>query len=301
MVPDPSREPSGFLRRRAAHLASRLVEPWPALLLAILVGVAHAAAIYWVALSLGYPVGLADYGVAGLLWRYGGLAVAGAIPTYLLVRYRVVAPTLALLGVAGYVVGAELAPPGPVFETVHGVLVVEDGLYAVKYARSWYAWAALSAFAGVAEYGARGSLSLLPAPPVLVGGRELPLTREPALAAAGSLGLVHAAAIVPYAFAVHVSNLTPPVVAWIALGAVALAGAVGYLLVRHRLQAPFALFVLNLLAVLRADFRPAVDGPVPLYVVGWSAFLGVFLAAGAVEYGLRAAGRRFRAGGATAG
>lgn len=265
---------------------------------ALLVGVAHAAAVYWVAWSLGYPVGLDHYGLAGVLWRYGGLVVTGALPAYLLARYRVVVPALVLVGVAGFVCFAELTPPGPVFENYHGHLVVEDGLYAVTYSRAWYAWASAALFAGVAEYGARSYLAPLPDPPVPVGGRRLPLARRPALAAAGGFGLVHAAAMVPYAFAVDVSNLTPLVVAWIALGAAVLAGTVGYVLVRHRLQAPFALFAVDLLLVLRADFRAAPDGPLPIYVVGWFAFLGIFLAAGVVEYGLRIAGRRFRAGGA---
>lgn len=270
----------------------------PSLLVALVVGVVHAAAVYLVALSLGYPVGPGEYTFPGLLWRYGGLAVAGVVPAYLLARYRVLAPALLLAAVAGVVLYAELTPPGPTFERYGGYVVVEDGLYAVTYAEAWYAWTAAFLYAGVAEYAARSYVAVLPDPSVAVG-RPLPLDRASALAVAGGLGLVHALAMVPYAFAVEVSNLTPPVVAWIALGAVVVGGAVGYLAVRHRLLAPAVLFVANLLLVLRADFQALPDGPAAVYLVGWVVFLGVFLLAGGVEYGLRIAGRRMGPGGPT--
>jgi hypothetical protein len=63
-----------------------------------------------------------------------------------------------------------------------------------------------------------------------------------------------------------------------------------YLLVRRLLVAPAALVALFALADVRAEFTASVEDPHALYFAGWFVFLGVALAAGAVEYGLRRAG-----------
>ncbi|MFB6107968.1 MAG: hypothetical protein ABEJ82_03885 [Haloplanus sp.] len=268
--------------------------PWNTAALAAAVGVAVTVFLAGVVVSLGYPVGS---GVAPVAWRYAGLAVTGFVATFLSVRYRLVTPAVGFLAVTVSVAVAELTPPGPTFSTLGGYTVVENGNYVASFARGWYVWASAFGYAGVAEFALRDRLAALPR----AGGRSslasasLPLDRGQALRAAAGLGAVHGVTMAAYAVAVHVSNLSPLVLVWIAVGTFLLAAVPAALLLAARLFAPFCLFVADLFVLVRADFYPSPDGPVPVYVVGWFFFLGVFLAVGGVEAGIRRLVGRLRA------
>lgn len=105
------------------------------LVISLIVGVVHAIGLLAVALHLGYPVSPVEYSLLGTVWRYGGLVLVAALPVWLAVRYRLVAPLAALVITTGYVVGRELLPPGPTFRDAAelerlaeptGITVVED-------------------------------------------------------------------------------------------------------------------------------------------------------------------------------
>ena len=82
------------------------------LLGSLLVGTIHAGCLLLVALDLGYSVDPSNYSILGLGWRYGGLVVVAAVPVWLALRYRLVAPLIAISVTTGYVLGMELTPPG---------------------------------------------------------------------------------------------------------------------------------------------------------------------------------------------
>ncbi|KPN29299.1 hypothetical protein SY89_00012 [Halolamina pelagica] len=149
----------------------------------LLVGVLHAAGLLGVALELGYAVGPAEYTAIGLLWRYGGLVVVAAVPVWLALRFRLVVPLLALVLTTGYVFGMELTPPGPTFHDVAeferldeptGIIVVENGLYIVRYMMNASVWLVGFLFAGLVEAVSRSDWRRLPAPPACRTGSPHP-------------------------------------------------------------------------------------------------------------------------------
>ena len=148
------------------------MSPRRQLLLSLLAGVVHAAVLVGVALGLGYTVGPTAYTPLGVVWRYGGLVVVAALPTWLALRYRLVLPFLALNVTTGYVLGVELSPPGPTFRDLAelerlaeptGIVVVEDGLYVVRYMVDASVWAVGFLLTGLVEHVVRTTWPLLPA------------------------------------------------------------------------------------------------------------------------------------------
>lgn len=266
---------------------------------ALLVGLLHAAGLILVALELGYSVGLAEYSIVGLGWRYGGLVVVAALPIWLALRYRLVTPLVALFATTGYVLGMELTPPGPTFRDVAelerlaeptGVLVVENGLYIVRYMLNASVWTVGFLFVGLVEYAIRTTWDWLPAASVSIRWLSIPASRRRATVVAAGGGLLHAAVMVWFAARLGVTAsggfevllyLVSSIGMWI------LAAVPIYLLVRHRLVAPTTLLTLFVLTDVRAEFVASVDDPHALYFGGWFVFLGILLIAGGIEYGPR--------------
>lgn len=264
-----------------------------------LVGVVHAVVLLSVAIDIGYAVGPAEYSLVGVVWRYGGLVVVAALPTWLAVRYRLVTPLIALVLTTGYVLGMELTPPGPTFQDVAelerldsptGIIVVENGLYVVRYMVNASVWTVGFLFLGLVECAVRTIWEWLPAVPRSVPGLSIPGSRERAAGVAAVGGILHAVVMVWFAhrLGVTMSGGSDSVLYLFGVaGMVVLAGVPLYLLVRHRLIAPASALTAFVLLDARAQFTASVDGPHALYFGGWFFYLGILLAIAAVEYGLR--------------
>jgi hypothetical protein len=274
------------------------------LVVALAVGVIHATVLLAVALHFGYSVGPAAYSPLGVGWRYGGLVVVATLPVWLALRYRLVTPLVALVLTTGYVLGTELAPPGPTFRDVAelerlaeptGITVVEDGLYVVRYMRNASVWTVGLLFLGLVEYVSRTTWHALPTVREEVSWVSVPASRRRAATVATAGGLVHAAVMVWFAARLGVTisgGAVWPLFLFGAVGMWVLAAVPLYLLVRRRLVVPAALLTAFVLLDARAEFTAGVESPHALYFGGWFLYLGVLLVAGAVEYGLRRVGIR---------
>lgn len=265
--------------------------------MSLVAGLVHAAVLLTVAVSLGYSVGPANYPPVGLLWRYGGLVLVAAVPVWLAVRYRLVAPLVALVLVTGYVLGMELTPPGPTFRDLAeleglpeptGIVVVENGLYVVRYMVNASVWTVGFLLVGLVEYVVRTAWRVLPsAAPVRWLSAPASRRRAGTVAAAG--GLLHAAVMTWFAARLGVSvsgGFEPWLFLFGVVGMWLLAAVPIYLLVRQLLVGPAALLALLVLFDARAEFTASVEDPHALYFGGWFLFLAVLLVVAGVEYGL---------------
>lgn len=270
-------------------------------LLGLLASVLHAVVLLAVALDLGYAVGPSAYTLLGALWRYGGLLVAAALPVWLAVRYRLVAPLIALALTTGYVLGVEMTPPGPTFRDVAeleglaeptGVTVVENGLYIVRYMVHTSVWALGFLLIGLVEYAVRNRWERLPTPRV-VPALSIPAPRRRAIRIAAAGGLLHAAVMVWFAHRLGVTVAGGPdslLYLFDAVGMVVLAAVPLYLLVRRQLFAPATLLTVFVILDARATLSASVEDPHALYFGGWFFFLTILLLAAGIEYGLRVTG-----------
>lgn len=269
------------------------------IVVSLLVGLFHATALLVVALHLGYTVGPSDYSLFGMTWRYGGLVVVAAIPVWLAVRYRIVAPLAALTLTTGYVLGMELTPPEPTFHDVAeferldeptGITVVENGLYIVRYMVNASVWTVGFLFLGMVEYTVRTVWDWLPNISGSTSWLSLPASRRQAAIIATVGGLLHAVVMVWFAFRLGVT--VSGGFGWIlyvvsTVGMWLLAAVPLYLLVHHRLVAPATLLTAFILLDVRAEFTASVDDPHALYFGAWFVFLGILLIAAGIEYGVR--------------
>lgn len=265
-------------------------------LVALLVGVGHAAVVLGVALEYGYDVGPAAYSVGGVLWRYGGLVALGAVPAWLALDARLVTPALLVGALAGLALYAELTPPPPVFRDVAelepsvdgptGITVVENGLYLVKYLRAWYVWTASAALVGFWESVVRNRFRWLRPP---ARAWDPPSTTRSALLVAAAAGLVHAAASLGFG-SVQGLNASLAMWVWMGVGGVLLLALPAVLLVRHDIATPMAVATLSLVNSVHSQQYAGPGDPHALYLGAWFVFLGVALVPGGVEYGIR----RFR-------
>jgi len=266
---------------------------------ALLVGCCHAVGLLLVAHHLGYAVGPSAYTVAGAGWRYAGLVVVAAAPVWLALRYRLVAPLVAVLLTTGYVLGMELTPPGPTFHDVAeferlseptGITVVENGLYIVRYMVNASVWALGFCLLGVVEYAVRVDWDWLPAVPTPIPWLSRPVSRQGAAKLAAVGGVVHA--VVMTWFAARLGVTASGGLGWLlypvsVVGMWLLAAVPLYLLVRHRLVAPATLLTAFVLLDAYAEFTASVEDPHALYFGGWFLYLALLLVAGGVEYGCR--------------
>lgn len=274
----------------------------------LLVGLVHAAALLAVALHLGYSVGPSEYPILGMAWRYGGLVVVAAVPVGLAIRYRILAPLVALGLTTGYVLGMELTPPGPTFRDVAelerldeptGIIVVENGLYIVRYMLNASVWTVGFLFLGVVEYSVRTIWKRLPAVSSPLSEISLPASRRQAAIVATAGGLLHAIVMLGFSLrlGLTVSGGSGGVLYAVSTAGMWIFAALPlYLLVRHQLVAPATLLTAFILLDVRADFTAGPDDLHALYFGMWFVFLGFLLIVAGIEYGLRRldAGRRLR-------
>lgn len=269
------------------------------ILCSLTVGLLHASGLLLIAVDLGYAIGPSEYSIVGMSWRYGGLVLVAALPVWLAIRYRIITPVLALVLTTSYVVGMELTPPGPTFRDVAelerldeptGIIVVEHGLYVVKYMVNASVWTVGFLFLGVVEYSARTIWDELPAVSTPVSGVSLPTSRRQAAVIATVGGLIHA--VVMVWFAVRLGVTVTGGYGWLVYifstaGMWVLAAVPLYLLVRHQLVAPATVLTAFILLDVWAEFGRNVDGPHALYFGGWFFYLGVLLVVAGIEYGFR--------------
>lgn len=276
------------------------------LLVSLVCGLLHAAALVAVASHLGYEVGPAAYTLLGLAWRYGGLVVVAAVPVWFAVRYRIVTPLVAVAVTTGYVVGMELSPPGPTFRDVAelehldeptGVMVVENGLYIVRYMVNASVWTIGVLLLGLVEYWIRTGWDRLPAVRRQISGLSIPAPRRQAALVATAGGIAHAVVMVWFARRLGVTMTGGSELLLYVYGTVGmwlLAAVPLYLLVRHGIGMPTLLLAAFVLLDARAEFTASVEDPHGLYFGAWFFYLAILLVAGGIEYGLRRvdAGRR---------
>lgn len=275
------------------------MKPRGALLFSLSIGVLHAVVLIFVAVELGYRVGPSEYALLGMLWRYGGLLVLGAIPVWFAARHKIVVPLFALLLTSGYVLGIELTPPGPTFRDVAelerlaeptGIMVVENGLYLVRYMVNASVWAVGFLFLALVEYSVRSEWARLPGVSIPSQKITIPASRRPAAIVAAVSGLLHAIVMVGFALRLGVtvsSGLGWAYFSFSALGMWLLAAIPIYLLLRHQLIVPAILLTGFVLFDVLAEFSAGPADPHALYFGGWFIFLGVILVGAAIEYGLR--------------
>ncbi|WP_380678261.1 hypothetical protein [Salinigranum sp. GCM10025319] len=265
----------------------------------LLFGVVHAAVLLLVAIDLGYSVGPGEYSLVGTAWRYGGLVVVAALPAWLALRYTLVTPLCALVVTSGYVLAVELLPPGPTFRDVAElerlsepteIMVVENGLYVVRYMLDAAVWTVGFLFLGAVEYVVRTTWSRLPSIPRPARWASVPASRRRATIIAAVGGLLHAGAMVRFAVRLGVTasgGFESLLFAFGVVGMWLLAAVPLYLLVRHRLVAPASLLAAFVLLDARSGFVAGVDSPHVLYFGGWFVFLTIVLIAAGVELALR--------------
>lgn len=261
-------------------------------------GLVHAAGLLVVAGNLGYAVGPSNYSLIGLGWRYGGFVVVAAVPVWLAVRYRLITPVFALLLTTGYVLGMELTPPGPTFRDVAdleqlaeptGIMVVENGLYIVRYMINASVWTVGFLFLGLVEYVVRNTWNYLPSVAGSVQWLSIPASRRRATAVAAGAGFLHAAVMVWFSLRLGVTISGG--FEWLlylfgAVGMWALAMIPVYLILRHELVSPAILLTLFILVDAGAAFTASVEDPHALYFGGWFLYLGMLLLVAGIEYGL---------------
>jgi hypothetical protein len=178
------------------------------ILVSFLVGLVHVGTLIGVALTLGYSIGPSEYTSFGVGWRYGGLVVVAAVPVWLVLRSRIVTPLLVLVLTTSYVLGMELTPPGPIFRDVAelerlaeptGIIVVENGLYIVRYVLNASVWTVGFLFLGLVEYTVRTGWKRLPAVPSPISLVSIPASREQAVGIATVGGVLHAVVMLWFA------------------------------------------------------------------------------------------------------
>ena len=269
------------------------------LLVSLLVGLVHAGTLVAVALTLGYSIGPSEYTILGMGWRYGSLVVVAAVPAWLVVRYRIIAPLLALSVTTGYVLGMELTPPGPTFRDVAelerlteptGIIVVENGLYVVRYMLNASVWTVGFLFLGLVEYTVRTGWKRLPAVPSPNSSISIPTSRKQAVSIATGGGVVHAAVMLW--FSLRLGLTVSGDFGWLMylssiLGMWILAAVPLYLLVRYLVVAPSTVLTAFILLDVQAEFTASPSDPHALYFGAWFLYLAILLIVAGIEFGLR--------------
>jgi hypothetical protein len=255
--------------------------------LSLLVGVLALALTASLDRLHDYPI--SAFGTGPVEWIAFGLGVTvfGAVPVLLLLRFGLVSPSAVSTLVAWTFLVPAATGPAPEFSELGGYTVVSGTLHLRNYVQGWYCWLLVAVLAGLVEHVARADLARLPSV-----RRRLPSLdrgdRVTALRVAAVVGVAHLAAVVALAaeysyFAPDSSFARPLVLAWALPGAVALAATPAYLLARYRLLAPLAAFSYYFYRVAVVMFLPMPDDSLPVYLIGWPAFVGAGLAVGGLE------------------
>ncbi|GAB7009581.1 hypothetical protein [Halorubrum trueperi] len=268
-------------------------------LVSLLAGFVHAGTLIGVALTLGYSIGPSEYTILGVGWRYGGLIVVAAVPVWLALRYRIVAPLVALVVTTGYVLGMELTPPGPTFRDVAelerlaeptSIIVVENGLYIARYMLNASVWTVGFLFLGLVEYTVRTEWKRLPAVPSPISLISIPASRKQAVSIATIGGVLHSAVMLW--FSLRLGFTVSGDFGWLlyvgsTLGMWLLAAVPLYLLVRHLVVAPATLLTAFILLDVQAEFTASPEDPHALYFGAWFLYLGILLIVAGIEFGVR--------------
>ncbi|WP_380676559.1 hypothetical protein [Salinigranum sp. GCM10025319] len=169
-------------------------------------------------------------------------------------------------------------------------MVVENGLYIVRYMINASVWTVGFVFLGLVEYVCRLSWRWVPSIPTPLQWVTLPASRQRATTIATAGGLLHAGVMVWFAVRLGVTATGGFEVLLYLYGTVGmwlLAAVPLYLLLRHRLVSPAAFLAVFVLVDARAEFVTGVDDPHAFYVGAWFVFFGVILVVGSIEFGLR--------------
>ena len=275
------------------------MSPGRQLAVSLTVGIFHLAGLILIALHLGYSVAPTDYTPLGVVWRYGGLVLVGTLPVWLGIRYRLLLPLLGLMLTTGYVLGMELTPPGPSFRDVSelehlpeptGIMVVENGLYIIRYMVNATVWSVGFLFLALVEYAVRTNWRRIPSLPSSKPNIPIPSNFRRSLEIATVAGLLHAVVMVWFAhrLGATISGITELLVyGYGAAGMWLLAAVPTYLIVRHRLLTPMSALVAFIFLDVSAEFSASVDDPHALYFGAWFLYLAIILVIASLEYGFR--------------
>lgn len=268
-----------------------------AVALAALAGLVHAAAVVALDRTLAYPVGAFGRGPVEWAFFAAGAVLVAAGPVYAALRYRLFVPVAAWVLLAASSLLAAVSGPRPEFSELGGYTVVAGTLHLRNYVQGWYCWLLAFALAALVEYAVRRDVDWLPASPLRLPSLDA-TDRPGALRAAAVAGGAHLLAVLLLAaesgyFAPGSSFARPLVLLWVLPGAVALAAVPAFLLARWRLIAPLAAFAWFFFRVAEVQFLPLPDDGLPVYLLGWPAFVAAAAVLGAAESLLRRAVRRF--------
>ncbi|MGM0718121.1 MAG: hypothetical protein ACQET5_13325 [Halobacteriota archaeon] len=140
----------------------------------------------------------------------------------LAVRFRLVTSVLALVVMAGYVLGIELTPPGTTFRDVAeleglaeptGINAIENGLSIVRYMIDASVWTVGFLLVGLVGYAVRTTWTHLSSVPRSVPWLSIPDSRRRTIARAATGGLLHAAVMAWYA--VRIGGTLPGGLGWL--------------------------------------------------------------------------------------
>ena len=276
-----------------------------AVVVALLVGAVHAAAVSWFVARLALPVDVPGNAPGGVVGATVGLVALAAVPTALALDegLRLLSPVVLSAVAAVVPVGLTVTAPLPSYSTLGGHLVSSGPLYIGVYVDAWYVWLYVALVVGLVEAVIR--LDRDWAPPRARRLRALlSPTRPAARRTAGVVGVGHAVVLLTLAadwnyFAPDAYLPAPwyvgaAVLAWTLLGLVVVGSLGPYLLVRFRLLSPTLAFAWVVARVGWSQNMPLPDDPLPVYFLGWFFFAGLGLLVGAAEYGLRRLGRWVR-------
>ncbi len=249
-----------------------------ALTIAAVAGLANVAVVVGLYARDGYPVLESTSATAVLV---ATAFLVGVVPALLSVHTRLIAPIVGFLALLVGVGFLEVTTPSPEWGELGGYVVVDGPTHVGSYANTWYLWVALLLYAGVLEFGLRGTYGL--ADGRLRNLPSVPLDRRSlAVLSAGSavvVGLATATLVVR-------SGIRPTLAAavvFVFAAAVVAVPLVG-LFVRG-LVTPVVLFVALVPYALVVEAFVATDSPVHILLFG--PFAAVLALAGALE----AAGR----------
>jgi hypothetical protein len=272
------------------------------LALAALVGLGHAVAVVAVVTRLDYPVDTLGNVPGGVVGAVAGLVAVAAVPTWMLLRYRLVLPALAAVAGVAWPIYRSMTSPPPEFSTLGGHTVVHGPRFVDAYVDAWYVWTFAYLLVGLAEAVARLDSEWLPS---VRRADALDRLRArdagSALRVAAVVGVVNVAVFLllaadwgyfaPGAFLPSPWYVGLAVLVWTVCGLLAVGGVTAYLLVRWRLLTPTLAFGWLVRQIGWLQNMPAPDDPLPLYFVGWFGYVGAALLLGGAEAFLRRVGR----------
>lgn len=278
-----------------------------AVMIALGIGGGHALGVAALVRWLGYPIDALANAPGGTAGGLLGLTLLLGVPAFLAVSHRLATPLAAAVLGSAWAVGLEFATARPEFSELGGYTVVIGPRYVDGYVDAWYAWLLAYLLLGAAEVVLRMELDRLPAlRDAAAFDRLRRRDRGTAIRVGAAFGVAHAAVFLLLAADwgyFEPGNFLPApwyvglgVFGWTVLGLVAIGAVVGVALARLRLIAPTVALAWLVRRTAWNQQLPLPDDPLPVYFLGWFVFAGGLVAVGGVEWLLRAAWARFKAG-----